>query len=176
MMATCAFMFALGLFAWTFLEYAIHGFLSHIYAVGFVARQHAGHHRNARAVFTAGAWMPTLIVSALIFGLCGLTPMTSAWLGIVVGFFSYEIVHYRFHFARPWCALEERMRTRHLAHHSRASGQIFGVTNRIWDWMLGSEPSEAELEIMRQSVASTAPLEGSSNLRLAIRPWVYLRR
>lgn len=169
-------MFVVGLFAWTFVEYVIHGFLSHIFEVPFVARQHAGHHRDPHAVFTAGMWMPTAAVSAVVFGILGVTAITSIWVGMVTGFLGYELLHYRFHFARPRFALEERMRARHLAHHFRAPEEIFGVTNRIWDNLLGSEPEDARLDEMRASVASTPPLEGPSNFRMAIRPWVFLMR
>jgi sterol desaturase/sphingolipid hydroxylase (fatty acid hydroxylase superfamily) len=174
MMAFSFMLFALGVFLWTFLEYAIHGFLSHVFNT-FATAFHAGHHRNPRMVFTAGAWMPTAIVSALIFGIFGWTPATTVWLGVVAGFIGYEMIHYRYHFARPICALEDRMRTRHLAHHMRAPKQIFGVTNSLWDRAFGSEPAEARLTELRASVAATAPLTGPSNLRLVIRPWVYLR-
>jgi len=173
-MALYLAMFVLGVFVWTFLEYAIHGFLSHIF-VTFATPFHAGHHRNPHMVFTAGAWMPTAIVSALIFGIFGMTPATTIWLGVVAGFLGYEFLHYRIHFARPICALENRMRTRHLAHHLRAPAQIFGVTNSIWDRALGTEPDDARLAELRASVAMTPPLTGPSNLRLVVSPWVYLR-
>ena len=167
-------MFAIGLFAWTFIEYAIHGFLSHIFST-FATPFHAAHHRDPHMVFTAGMWMPTAIVTALVLAVFGITPATTLWLGIVAGFVSYEVIHYRFHFAPPICAYEERMRTRHLAHHMKAPGEIFGVTNRIWDFAFGSEPDDARLAELRASVAATPPLEGRSNLRLVIRPWVFLR-
>jgi sterol desaturase/sphingolipid hydroxylase (fatty acid hydroxylase superfamily) len=168
-------MFALGLFAWTFIEYTIHGILSHLFTT-FATPFHAGHHRDPHSVFTAGMWAPVAIMSAIIFGIFGLTPATAIWLGMVTGFLSYELFHYRIHFARPICALEDRMRTRHLAHHLRAPDQIFGVTNRIWDRILGSEPDAARLAEMRASVAKTQPLTGRTNFRFVIRPWVYLMR
>jgi len=169
-------MFLLGLFAWTFLEYVIHGFMSHIFDMPFVARQHAGHHRDPHSVFTAGAWAPTAIVSAIVFGIFGLTPASAVWLGVVTGFLGYELFHYRIHFARPLCAFEEHMRTRHLAHHMRAPHQIFGVTNRIWDRVFGSEPDDAQLAEMRASVAMTQPLTGRTNFHRVFRPWTYLMR
>ena len=137
---------------------------------------HIGHHRDPHAVFTAGAWAPVALVSALIFGIFGLTPASAMWLGMVAGFLCYELFHYRIHFARPLCAFEEKMRTRHLAHHMRAPGQIFGVTNRIWDRVFGSEPDDAHLEEMRASVAMTQPLTGRTNFHRVFRPWTYLRR
>jgi dihydroceramide fatty acyl 2-hydroxylase len=168
-------MFGLGLLAWTFIEYAIHGFLSHIFTT-FATPLHHEHHRNPHAVFTVGAWLPTAIVSMLTFGMFGVTPATTVWLGIVAGFLGYELFHYRIHFARPICALEDRMRTRHLAHHLRAPAQIFGVTNRIWDRILGTEPDDARLAEMRASVATTQPLTGPSNFLLIFQPWFFLTR
>ena len=168
-------MFAFGLFAWTFLEYGIHGVLSHIFET-FATPLHDEHHRDPHAVFTVGAWLPTAVVSLLVFGIFGLTPASTVWLGIVAGFLSYEFLHYRMHFVRPWCALEDRMRTRHLAHHFREPAQIFGVTNRIWDRVFGSEPDDARLDEMRASVAPTRPLDGPSNFRLILRPWFFLAR
>lgn len=168
-------MFVLGLFAWTFIEYAIHGLLSHIFTT-FATPLHDAHHRDPHAVFTAGMWMPTAIVSGLVFAIFGITLATAIWLGIVAGFLGYELIHYRFHFARPICALEDRMRTRHLAHHLREPAAIFGVTNNVWDRAFGSEPDAARLDAMRASVADTPPLTGPSNLRLVIRPWVFLTR
>jgi sterol desaturase/sphingolipid hydroxylase (fatty acid hydroxylase superfamily) len=168
-------MFGLGLFAWTFTEYLILGVLSHIFD-SFAAPLHAEHHRDPHAVFTVGAWLPTAIVSAIIFSVFGLTLATTVWLGIVVGFLSYEFFHYRIHFARPLFAIEDRLRQRHLAHHVHAPKEIFGVTNRIWDRVFGSEPDHARLAQMQASVATTKPLTGRSNFRLIFRPWFFLAR
>src|ERR1700693_6405486 len=155
-------MFVLGLFAWTFIASLIHVFLGTIFSP-LASPLHDEHHRDPHAVFTVGAWMPTPLTSLLVFGIFGLTPTTTVWLGIVAGFLSYEFLHYRMHFVRPLCEFEDRIRTRHLAHHFREPTAIFGVTNRIWDRAFGSEPDDARLESMRASVAPTRTLEGPSN-------------
>ena len=166
-------MFAVGLFAWTFLEYTIHGILCHIFAT-FATPLHHEHHRDPHAVFSAGAWFPFAVVSVIVFEIFGLTLATTIWLGVVTGFLCYEFFHYRIHFARPICQLEDRLRTRHLAHHFREPTQIFGVTNRIWDRTFASEPDDARLAEMQASVALTQPLRGASNFRLIFRSWFYL--
>ncbi len=97
-------------------------------------------------------------------------------MGIVAGFLCYEFFHYRIHFSQPRCAMETRLRRRHLAHHSQAPGEIFGVTNRIWDRVFGSEPDPARLAQLEASVASIAPMTGPSNFRLILRPWFFLSR
>ncbi len=168
-------MFFLGLFAWTLVEYAIHGVLGHMLRTS-VTRHHYAHHRDPHSVFTAGMWAPVAVVSALIFGIFGLIPATAIWLGLLAGFLGYELLHYRIHFARPICAFEEHMRSRHLAHHMKSPHQIFGVTNRLWDRVFGSEPDNAHLGEMQAAVASTAPLTGRTNFNRVFRPWTYVMR
>lgn len=168
-------MFVLGLFAWTLIEYVIHGFMSHIFET-FATPLHAAHHRDPRAVFTVGAWLPVAIVTAIVLPVFGITPGVIVWLGIVAGFLCYELFHYRIHFAEPVCKLEQRLRLRHLAHHFEAPGQIFGVTNRWWDRLFGSEPDPARMKAMEASMGKIAPLTGASNFRLILRPWFFLSR
>ena len=55
--------FAAGLFAWTLIEYVIHGVLGHAHRT-FVTPLHDVHHRDPRAVFALGAWIPTAVVLA----------------------------------------------------------------------------------------------------------------
>jgi hypothetical protein len=50
-------LFIAGLLGWTFLEYAIHGWTGHRLAT-FVTPLHNVHHRDPRAVFALGAWLP----------------------------------------------------------------------------------------------------------------------
>lgn len=167
--------FAAGLFGWTLIEYAIHGVLSHIFHT-FATPLHDAHHRDPHAVFTVGAWIPVAIVTVLVLALFGSAPGAIAWMGIVTGFLAYEIFHYRIHFAEPACALEARLRARHLAHHFRCPDAIFGVTNRLWDRLFGSEPDAGALAGWEPEMASIKPLSGRSNFRLIFQPWFFLTR
>ena len=115
-MLTDALVFGSGLFAWTLLEYVIHGVLGHAHRT-FVSGLHEVHHRDPRAVFALGAWIPVLVVLVLGWAIWGLAVGVIFFGGVVVGFGCYEVIHYRIHFSRPWCAIEERLRARHLAHH-----------------------------------------------------------
>jgi sterol desaturase/sphingolipid hydroxylase (fatty acid hydroxylase superfamily) len=135
-----ALLFAAGLFAWTIVEYVIHGVLGHAHRT-FVTALHDVHHRDPRAVFALGAWIPTAVVMIGTWAMFGWAPGVIFYGGIVCGFAGYEYVHYRIHFARPSCALEARLRARHLAHHMNEPDAIFGVTSRIWDVAFGTEPS-----------------------------------
>jgi sterol desaturase/sphingolipid hydroxylase (fatty acid hydroxylase superfamily) len=158
-----AFIFAAGLFAWTLLEYAIHGWMGHRMA-GAVQRMHAAHHRDPARVFAIGAWPPVAaaLIAAVYFG--GFSSATIFLLGAAAGFAVYEIEHYRIHFARPACAYEARMRALHLAHHYAAPGRCFGVTVAWWDRVFGSEAPARETARMIAAEPSIAPLAGRSNL------------
>ncbi len=163
-----ALVFAAGLFAWTLAEYVIHGVLAHAHRT-FVTRLHDVHHRDPRAVFAMRSWIPTAAVLGGAFALFGLAPAVVFIAGVVSGFAAYEFVHYRIHFARPWCALEARLRARHLAHHACEPDAIFGVTTRLWDVVLGTEPDAERMRALAAAGARVAPLSGASNLGQLIR-------
>jgi sterol desaturase/sphingolipid hydroxylase (fatty acid hydroxylase superfamily) len=163
-----ALVFAAGMFAWTILEYVIHGVLSHMHRT-FVTRLHDVHHRDPHAVFAMRAWIPVAAVLAGGFIKFGVTPAMLFVGGVASGFAAYEFVHYRIHFSRPACALEARLRARHLAHHVREPDAIFGVTTPIWDVVFGTEPAAERMRELAAAGARVAPLSGPSNLGQAIR-------
>jgi dihydroceramide fatty acyl 2-hydroxylase len=158
-----ALIFAAGVFAWTLVEYVIHGVLGHAHRT-FVTGLHEVHHRDPRAVFALGAWIPTALVLIGARAMFGLAAGVIFYGGIVCGFAIYEYVHYRIHFASPWFAGEERLRARHLAHHTREPDAIFGVTTRIWDVVFGTEPSPERMRELAAAGSRVAVLPGPSNL------------
>jgi dihydroceramide fatty acyl 2-hydroxylase len=163
-----AIVFIAGLFAWTLVEYVIHGVLGHARRT-FVTPLHDVHHRDPRAVFALGAWIPTAVVLAGAWAMFGIAPGVIFYGGIVTGFAAYEYVHYRIHFARPASAIEARLRARHLAHHMGEPDAIFGVTTRIWDVVFGTEPQAERMRELAAAGARVAPLSGRSNLGRMIR-------
>ena len=163
-----ALLFAAGLLAWTLVEYVIHGVLGHAHRT-FVTPLHDVHHRDPRAVFALGAWIPTAGVMIGAWAMFGWASGVIFYGGIVCGFAVYEYVHYRIHFARPSCALEARLRARQLAHHMSEPDAIFGVTSRFWDVVFGTEPPLERMHELTDSGARVAPLAGSSNLGRMIR-------
>jgi sterol desaturase/sphingolipid hydroxylase (fatty acid hydroxylase superfamily) len=164
-------LFGAGLFSWTFLEYAIHGWMGHRCA-GLVHSVHQGHHRDPSAVFAIGAWIPAILplVLGTWFGAAG-WPFFYA--GMLTGFASYELLHYRMHFSPPLCRTEARLRRRHMVHHYCAADRCFGVTTSFWDEIFGTGISAAEHEIFASRIASIRPLRGRSNIRA---PGAVMRR
>src|SRR5260370_17352723 len=123
---------------------------------------HALHHRAPRAVFALGAWIPVAIVRSAGWAIFGAAPAVIFLGGVAAGFAGYEFVHYRIHFSRPSCALEERLRARHLAHHFREPDAIFGVTSRLWDVVFGTKPEAARMRHLANPVAPLPPLARST--------------
>jgi 4-hydroxysphinganine ceramide fatty acyl 2-hydroxylase len=158
-----ALLFLSGVFAWTFLEYLIHGVLAHTHRT-FVKPMHAGHHRDPHAVFALGAWIPVALVLAGSIAIFGAAPGVIFLAGLATGFGGYELIHYRIHFAVPTSAVEARLRARHLAHHAGHPDTIFGVSTRLWDVALGSEPTAEQMRELALIGEQVPPLEGPSNL------------
>src|SRR5205823_11253884 len=131
----------------------------------FASPLHWAHHRNPNAVFTVGAWIPSIAAWLLLIASFGLAPAVLFYSGLLAGFIGYELLHYRIHFAQPSCALEERLRAHHLVHHLREPERCFGVSTTMWDRFLGSDPPLAEMAKLATAVNDTPPLSGPSNFR-----------
>jgi len=151
-----------GLSAWTFLEYLIHGWLSHRFHT-FASPLHAAHHRDPDAVFAVGAWIPITIVWVLLLVIFGWTSAVVIVTGTVLGFVVYEAIHYRLHFCRPAGRAESYLRRRHLAHHEYYPDKCFGVTSALWDLAFGTEPTGDEIKRC-EGLACRPPSNGRSNL------------
>jgi sterol desaturase/sphingolipid hydroxylase (fatty acid hydroxylase superfamily) len=162
MISTLA-LFGAGFLSWTLLEYAIHGWMGHVYNT-FVTPIHAVHHRDPRAVFAIGTWPPSAAIAAVLVVTRGFGPATLLYLGLLSGFAVYEVVHYRIHFAPRLTPVERRLRAHHLVHHLRRSKQCLGVTTSFWDRVFGTEPQRREAPALYASVRNVPPLTGPSNL------------
>ena len=107
-------------------EYVIHGVLGHAHRT-FVTGLHEVHHRDPRAVFALGSWVPVAAAIVGAWWMFGAAPGVIFLGGVAAGFAGYELIHYRIHFSRPSCGFEERLRARHLAHHFKEPDAIFGM-------------------------------------------------
>jgi len=152
-----------GVFVWTFLEYLIHGWLSHTFRT-FAMPLHAVHHHDAHAVFTIRAWIPIALAWTILALLFRWTPAVILLSGVLAGFVGYEAIHYRIHFRLPRGSLENYLRTRHLVHHDYCPDRSFGVTSALWDLAFGTEPMGPAMSALCESMRSRPPLTGRTNL------------
>lgn len=155
-------LFASGLFLWSLLEYAIHGWMGHSFAT-VVTPIHAVHHRDPHAVFAIGVWLPAL-VPIIVGAACGAHVFDLVYGGALAGFAAYETLHYRIHFRHPACRIEARLRGRHLAHHYHAPMRCYGVTSAMWDRVFATGPTDSDDIWIAANAERVPPLKGRSNL------------
>lgn len=158
--------FIAGLFLWSFIEYLIHGILSHRFGTP-VSTMHWQHHRDPRRVFTSP--IAPLLIVPLLWWLFSL--FMGAWFAGVLmaatlcGFIYYEYVHWRIHFREPVNAYQRRLKAHHLAHHYCNARLYHGVGNHFWDRVFGTlNDPETRAQHYAKSV-NTPVIQGPSNFR-----------
>jgi len=145
-------LFLLGLFAWTLLEYGLHRFVFHIdfefrnpKAAEFINGSHLNHHvapRDPDKLLVRPGY--GLTVSAILFGLAYLlsgSVFTASGIvaGIWAGFLYYEAVHYRVHLTTAPSGFIARQRRAHFYHHFTNNEKCFGVTSPLWDYVFRTQ-------------------------------------
>jgi dihydroceramide fatty acyl 2-hydroxylase len=135
----------LGYFIWTLIEYFGHRFLFHYEFPGrFGARIHflihGVHHvhpndplRLVMPVLLSGPIM--LIAYCVVRLLFGLPLGYPVLMGFIIGYLSYDMVHYYVHHAEPKTRLGLTLRRLHMLHHFRDPTRGFGVSVPFWDYV-----------------------------------------
>ena len=60
--------------------------------------------------------------------------------GIIIGYVSYDMMHYYLHHADPKDGtFMKEMKSYHMIHHYRDGEVGFGITNKVWDKLFGTE-------------------------------------
>ena len=136
---------AMGLAAWSFLEYAMHRWVGHGPS-SFARRGHAMHHSDDQALVAAPVFFVmagALVIWAALALLAGTGIAALLVCGLYVGYNLYTLVHHVLHhheaLAIPvWL---QRIERRHRIHHARHSVN-FGVTSAVWDRVFGTYQPE----------------------------------
>lgn len=139
---------ALGVLAWTLLEYLLHRFL-HVGLQGTrigdaMGTLHLGHHRDptkeAKVTMPVYGSLPIAVVLLGLLRLIGGSWEASLLMmtGIVSGYLVYEAVHFRIHFGSKRGRVIAFQRAAHLFHHHQDHTRCFGVTTPLWDWVFGT--------------------------------------
>jgi dihydroceramide fatty acyl 2-hydroxylase len=144
----------LGYFIWTLTEYLGHRFLFHYEFPGrFGARIHflihGVHHvhpndplRLVMPVLLSGPIMLiAYAVTRLLFGLPFGYPVL---MGFILGYVSYDMVHYYVHHGEPGTRLGLTLRRLHMLHHFRDPSRGFGVSAPWWDYVFKTAFLRAE--------------------------------
>jgi dihydroceramide fatty acyl 2-hydroxylase len=139
----------LGYIIWTLTEYLGHRYLFHAEFPGtFGARLHflihGVHHDHPndplRLVMPPLLSAPILLIALLIGRvLFGVPLVYPALMGFMLGYLSYDMVHYYVHHAEPKTRLGRSLRRVHMLHHFRDPERGFGVSAPWWDKIFGTE-------------------------------------
>jgi dihydroceramide fatty acyl 2-hydroxylase len=137
-----------GIVLWTLVEYVLHRFLFH-----FPVRSDFGRrlHFLAHGIHHLDPWDPTrlvfpppaaVVIAAAIFGLLwlplSLGPAMATMAGLLVGYVVYDLTHYYTHHAKPRTRWGKFLKAWHLAHHHKYPNRLFGVSQPLWDLVLGT--------------------------------------
>ena len=139
-------LFPIGLFVWTALEYFFHRVLFHArfrrpWLREIVNVSHLRHHaapRDPRQILVIPSF--GLVISALLYIVIAaitrnLFQSSGIITGIWAGFLYYEAVHYRVHMSLVHSPILQQQRRAHFYHHFSDPQKCFGVTTPLWDYV-----------------------------------------
>ena len=139
----------LGIIYWSFIEYAIHRWVYHVEFKSktlnyFLGSFHRYHHMEMgdRRVYNAGFIMvytliPILLLPLFFFSVDTDSIATIA-LGLSIGHFFYENVHFILHFKTHEEGYFNYIQKYHFFHHDHEPLKNFGNTSHLWDLILGT--------------------------------------
>ncbi len=133
---------AAGWLAWTITEYALHRFVFHLEPESerlkqFVFVIHGNHHADPNDPLRN--LMPPVVsvpLGTLIWlGCVGLMGLLGHWffLGFVMGYVVYDLVHYSCHQFAMTGAMARFLKVHHMRHHFEREGGNYAITGMIWD-------------------------------------------
>jgi sterol desaturase/sphingolipid hydroxylase (fatty acid hydroxylase superfamily) len=131
---------AVGVVAWTAIEYALHRWLLH--HVPPFKRLHAAHHARPAALIGTPTWVsaPLFLGAWALFAHEWPRPLGGGFAaGLMFGYLAYAIVHDAVHHRRaaPGTWLHGA-KLRHARHHRVGAAGDFGVSTDLWDRLFGS--------------------------------------
>jgi len=146
---------ALGVVAWTLVEYLMHRFVFH--RIPFIREMHEQHHQNQAELVGTPAWLslPALAVAGLgLVAVFGLPAGSALTMGLILGYCWYIGVHHILHHWRlPGRGYAYRLKRRHALHHHFDDTANFGVTSGVWDAVFGTTASVGRSAARRENTA-----------------------
>ncbi|KAH3671796.1 hypothetical protein WICMUC_004554 [Wickerhamomyces mucosus] len=144
------FLFGVGIFVWTLLEYSLHRFLFHLdyylpnnqYAFSIHFLLHGVHHYLPMDRYRL-VMPPTLFVVLaypfykLVFTLLPYYWACSGFAGGIFGYICYDSTHYFLHHAKLPDYFQ-KLKKYHMEHHYKNYELGFGVTSWFWDKVFGT--------------------------------------
>ena len=145
-----------GLFVWTFTEYAMHRFVFHYrprtpWQERIVFLFHGVHH--AQPQLKTRLVMPPVVSVPLAFVIYGIFSLICTMLGgpqwvaplfagAVAGYLIYDMTHYATHHLPMRWGYLKFVKQYHMKHHYKTPNARFGVSSPLWDYVFGTMPAE----------------------------------
>jgi sterol desaturase/sphingolipid hydroxylase (fatty acid hydroxylase superfamily) len=135
--------------SWGLLEYVLHRFVFHYDARSAFGKKvvyaaHLSHHDDPRAtdrIFSSLIISAPVAAAYLLLGWIATGSWRAAsflFAGLVLGYFYYELLHFRVHHRRARLRLFRYLRKYHLLHHYRTPELRFGVSSPLFDIVFGT--------------------------------------
>lgn len=139
-----------GLFVWTATEYVLHRFVFHWLPPGRIGARlhfifHGVHHEHPndglRLVMPPSVSVP--LAWLFFVGFSALLPKT--WIdgffaGFLLGYVSYDSLHYALHHYAFDNAAFKWLKRNHMQHHFVSPDLRYGVSSPLWDHLFGTAP------------------------------------
>jgi sterol desaturase/sphingolipid hydroxylase (fatty acid hydroxylase superfamily) len=145
--SSSALLFAVGVVAWTLLEYLIHRFSFHYTPRGRIGMFYAYMIHGVHHAFPEDdrRWLVPPVISVAISALIWLLlrtlfPVTfhPSLAGGLAGYLVYDLSHYAMHRGPSRFEFFNRLRRRHMQHHYVTPESWFGVSTPLWDYVFGT--------------------------------------
>jgi sterol desaturase/sphingolipid hydroxylase (fatty acid hydroxylase superfamily) len=140
---TIAGTFLLGLLLWTFTEYVLHRFVFHWTPPGKWGERlhfiwHGVHHDypndQLRLVLPPSVSVPLATLFYFLFkALLGTPSVYPFFSGFILGYLSYDMMHYAMHHLRWNNKWWFKIKNHHMLHHYQEHDKGFGVSSPFWD-------------------------------------------
>lgn len=147
-------LFALGVLAWTLLEYFLHRVVFHYHPDPKSELQtdlmwliHGIHHDypydpDRLVMPPTVAVLISLLLWFPIKWTFGVHYNTAFYSGLVSGYVWYDLTHFWLHHAVPTSELGKWLRKYHLVHHFSTPEVRYGITTPLWDLVFGTFPKD----------------------------------
>lgn len=139
---------ALGFLVWTLTEYILHRFVFHFEGEGPIIQRlhfliHGLHHADpidpTRLVMPPAA---SLIIGFLLYsifrGILGPVWVDPFFTFFIVGYLSYDYIHYAVHHFTPRTRFGKFLKHSHMLHHYVTPNARWGVSSPFWDYIFGT--------------------------------------
>ncbi|KAB2877650.1 fatty acid hydroxylase [bacterium] len=142
--------FVLGLFVWTFTEYAIHRWAFHYHPKSELGKQihfliHGIHHDyprdSTRLVMPVPVSIPLAVLFYFVFyGIFDIYA-NALFSGFIFGYVAYDSIHYATHHFPMRSGIAKWLKDYHIRHHFEDDEAAYGVSNPLWDFVFNTVPA-----------------------------------